>query len=323
VTVENLKLEMKNSKLRYLFPVVILLLAVSFAQAAEERQMDITAGIENKEVYVGDRIKLNVIAEGVSGYELDFPEAPEKPGEFSFVESYPLRKRGRSAGRVYVMSIYTTGTHVIPPVEVKYRRKGESDWRITQSPQVPVEILSLLTDEDDDIVGVKGLVAIGSILPGVIFTFLAVFVIAVLVFYFFRRRKTAWERLEAMRVKSAHEIAYEQLKRLKKEDLPHKGRINEYYVRLSDIVRRYLENRFSYRVPEMTTEEFMETIKEAPELTEEHKKLLKNFLSHCDMVKFAKYGPTPLEMLDSFRAAEDLVDQTKYVEEAKDMESEG
>jgi len=42
---------------------------------------------------------------------------------------------------------------------------------------------------------------------------------------------------------------------------------------------------------------------------------LKDFLSQCDMVKFAKYGPTQLEMLDSFSSAERLVDQTKLVEE--------
>ena len=51
------------------------------------------------------------------------------------------------------------------------------------------------------------------------------------------------------------------------------------------------------------------------DLKVEHKELLKEFLSHCDMVKFAKYGPTPLEMLDTFSSAEDLVEQTREIEE--------
>ncbi|MFC1480537.1 hypothetical protein ACFL5Y_03735 [Candidatus Omnitrophota bacterium] len=98
-------------------------------------------------------------------------------------------------------------------------------------------------------------------------------------------------------------------------DLPGQGRIKEYYVRLSDIVRHYLEDRFSFRAPEMTTEEFMERVKNSSEMLKKHKELLGDFLSHCDMVKFAKYGPTSLEMLDSFQSAERLVDQTRIREE--------
>ena len=111
---------------------------------------------------------------------------------------------------------------------------------------------------------------------------------------------------------------FDVIQELKGQDLPGKGLIKEYYTRLSDIVRRYLENRFSFRAPEMTTEEFMENIKNSSVLVEEHKELLKEFLSHCDMVKFAKYGPTPIEMLDSFKSAESLVEQTRLEEEAKE-----
>jgi len=112
----------------------------------------------------------------------------------------------------------------------------------------------------------------------------------------------------------AHEIAYEQLKELKRMDLPGQGRIKEYYTILSDIIRHYLENRFLLRAPEMTTEEFIQEAGRSPKIGAEQKKLLKEFLSHCDMVKFAKYGPTLLEMLDSYREAENFIDQTRLVE---------
>jgi hypothetical protein len=36
------------------------------------------------------------------------------------------------------------------------------------------------------------------------------------------------------------------------------------------------------------------------------------------MVKFAKYGPTPLEVLDSFGSAEKLVDQTRPSEQEEE-----
>jgi hypothetical protein len=67
----------------------------------------------------------------------------------------------------------------------------------------------------------------------------------------------------------------------------------------------------------MTTEEFLSTIKDSRAFKDEHRELLKEFLSNCDMVKFAKYGPTSLEVLDSFKAARHLVDETKHEEEAE------
>jgi hypothetical protein len=101
-------------------------------------------------------------------------------------------------------------------------------------------------------------------------------------------------------------------------DLPGKGQVKEYYTRLSDIVRHYLENRFSYRAPEMTTEEFLSFVRGSSRLAGKHKELLADFLSKCDMVKFAKYGPTPIEILDSFKAAESLVEQTKEEEKVEE-----
>ena len=87
-------------------------------------------------------------------------------------------------------------------------------------------------------------------------------------------------------------------------------------VELSDIVRRYLENRFNLRAPEMTTEEFLNGVKDNKALSYEHKSLLREFLLHCDLVKFAKYEPPEKEADLSFKSAKELIDQTKG-EEAK------
>jgi hypothetical protein len=62
----------------------------------------------------------------------------------------------------------------------------------------------------------------------------------------------AWLWLRRKRVKelvrifkSAHELAYERLRALVKEDLVGAGRIKEFYERISDILRHYIEHRFS------------------------------------------------------------------------------
>jgi len=109
----------------------------------------------------------------------------------------------------------------------------------------------------------------------------------------------------------AHEIAYEALEELRAKDLPSSGRVKEYYFELSDIARHYLEGRFSIKAPEMTTEEFLYFLQGSSALSGAHKGLLTQFLNHCDMVKFARYGPAPGEIEGSFSAAKGLVDETK------------
>ena len=114
----------------------------------------------------------------------------------------------------------------------------------------------------------------------------------------------------------AHELAYEALEILRSKRLAELGLVKEYYYELSDIVRHYLENRFDLRAPEMTTEEFLYSLRDSDKLTGAQKNLLKEFLIHCDMVKFAKYGPDKKEIGGSFDSAKRLVDETKAVEEA-------
>ncbi|RKY41702.1 MAG: hypothetical protein DRP85_05295 [Candidatus Makaraimicrobium thalassicum] len=301
--------------------------ARSGADEKAEQALSITAALDRDKASIGDRIKLDVVAVNSAGFELSFPEVPDELGEFSFIESHPMRSgwgkvpwgQPPETGREYLVSIYDTGTYVIPPVRVKYRKPGESEWHVLESPQVPIEIVSVLTGEDTDIRDLKGLAVFGADPVRLIFVLIVIFAAAAVLWILWRRKvkKTGSGRIE--KIKPAHEVAYEQLRQLKSMNLPEQGRVKEYYIRLSDIARHYLENRFSYRAPEMTTEEFLETIKRSPEMPNEHKKLLKDFLSHCDMVKFARYGPTSLEVLDSFGAAERLVDQTR-IEEGKEAE---
>lgn len=114
---------------------------------------------------------------------------------------------------------------------------------------------------------------------------------------------------------AAHEIAYKALDDLKDSNSLKAGLVKEYFFRLSFIVRQYLENRFSMRAPEMTTEEFLLSLKESDKLSHGIKDLLKDFMERADMVKFAKYGPTAQEIMGAFSAAKKLIDETKLNEQ--------
>jgi hypothetical protein len=310
-----------NTLIALMLTLLLLSSATCLSCRADDggkQYVDITAEVDKDRIYIGDKIKLDIVVEPAQT-EWVFPELPEKLGEFSVIESYPLKEgwpAQRITGQVFVLSIYTTGTHVIPPVSLEYRMPGESEWHTGNSPQVPIEVMSLLTGDDTDIRDLKGLIALGVNKLWIILISVAILAAAFLSWILWRR-KTGRIFPKETKKESAYRTAYRQLDELKAMDLPGHGRIKEYYIRLSDIVRHYLEDTFSYRVPEMTTEEFLSTIKDSRAFKDEHRELLKEFLSNCDMVKFAKYGPTSLEVLDSFKAARHLVDETKHEEEAE------
>ncbi|MFQ5953274.1 MAG: hypothetical protein ACE5JK_07755, partial [Candidatus Omnitrophota bacterium] len=248
--------------MKNILPAIILVsvLACAISSADDKDQpIKVTAKVDKDKVNIGDRIKLDISVKNTSGKEIAFPEPSKNLGEFSVLDSHPSKE-----GRVYVLSIYTTGTHVIPPVTVEYRTSGEEEWQAKVGPQVPIEVLSVLTGEDTDIKDLKGLAAIQRGVFGLFLTLVIIAALAVLAFFIWRKR-TAQTFPGEIKPKPAHVIACEELSELRAMDLPGKGQVKEYYIRLSDIVRHYLENRFLYRAPEMTTEEFLNVIKDSKE----------------------------------------------------------
>jgi hypothetical protein len=80
---------------------------------------------------------------------------------------------------------------------------------------------------------------------------------------------------------------------------------------VSDTLRIYLEERFNFRAPERTTEEFLYELQSTNLLSKEQKQSLADFLSGCDLVKFAKYEPTETELRNLHAAAVRLVNETE------------
>ncbi len=108
----------------------------------------------------------------------------------------------------------------------------------------------------------------------------------------------------------AHVIAYEALDRLAAEDLPGQGRVGEYYVRLSEIIRAYLDRRYGVDAPEMTSDQIRAWAVGA-ELTSEARLGLDDFLAETDLVKFADFSPTESELDTVTRLARGLIALTR------------
>ena len=134
----------------------------------------------------------------------------------------------------------------------------------------------------------------------------AVVVLGAAVYWLWKRRKlTAAEA--AVVPPSAYEVAIRELRRLREDNPP----VEEFYTRLSDIVRHYLEGQLGLRAPERTTEEFLYEVSQDHSLSPEHRDLLGAFLQESDLVKFARLRPGEDDKQRAFGAAEKVVEETK------------
>ncbi len=313
----------------FIFILFFLVAANSFAVAEDTTSKNppitVIAEADKTSIAIGDKIKYSIKAKTGKNTEVKFPFFVKKLGDFS-IRDFGFLERGffgkKRLVQWYVLDIYVVGQHTIPAAILRYKQKDQQEWQEIETNPVEIEVKSVLEGAANisDIRGIKGPVGFPQrithyiILGILIFLLFIILVRAILI-------KNKRDLDEMLPFKLPSEIAYEALKKLKEKGLIKLGKVKEFYIELSDIARHYLEDRFEVRAPEMTTEEFLTDIKDSDVLSREQKNLLRDFLLHCDMVKFARYKPPQKEMDSSFESAKKLIDQTK--ETAKDEKLAG
>jgi hypothetical protein len=66
----------------------------------------------------------------------------------------------------------------------------------------------------------------------------------------------------------------------------------QFSIRVSDILRRYVTEQYALPVTRQTSVEFLERLTKLSSFSTEDKSLLEDFLTRCDLIKFARYHAT-------------------------------
>lgn len=109
------------------------------------------------------------------------------------------------------------------------------------------------------------------------------------------------------------EIALLELDRLWRTEL-HLRDVKQYYVRLTSIVRQFLEQTTGLRAPERTTEEFLNEVHRDVRYSPQRRERLGRFLESADLVKFAAYQPSEADIRSAWEQACNLVNPTESAE---------
>ncbi len=158
----------------------------------------------------------------------------------------------------------------------------------------------------DDIRDIKPPIEISDGLAWLWWTIL-ILAIAIAAFLFWRRLKNRKVNIVLPPPVPAHIRAKKKLE----QALSLLAQPKPFVIAVSDTARAYLEERFNFRAPERTTEEFLRELAGTKLLMPEQKQSLGGFLASCDLVKFAKYEPGEKELRALHGSALRLVEETE------------
>ena len=106
---------------------------------------------------------------------------------------------------------------------------------------------------------------------------------------------------------SPAERAVRELDALLAKDLIRRGKVKDFYVELTMVVRRYIERQHGIRAPEQTTQEFLRAAGDDRRFPPAVLRKLAAFLEAADLVKFAAHQPDADAIDRAARTARDFI----------------
>jgi hypothetical protein len=274
--------------------------------------------LDKSTLTIAETLMLQLEASISPDYEVEMPRIDQVLQNFGIVDWDNLGTKLAQDNKVvtthqYRLESFLSGNYEIPPFTFQFHDVNDPNQQHQLSTEpISIEVTSLLGAERAEltIADIEGVVEMPTEASywwlWLLIPVAATGTIAILLFLRTKRAK------KLIRIfKPAHELAYARLQAMVKDDLIAKGKIKEFYERVSDILRHYIEDRFMLRAPERTTEEFLAELQTTDILAPTEKQTLEEFLTHCDLVKFAKYDPTKEQIQRTFDLVKIFIEKTR------------
>ncbi len=223
----------------------------------------------------------------------------------------------------YRLTFWEVGERTVTAPPIAWRtRDGEA--RQAERPEATVTIRSVLPEGAQEIRDIRGPREIPlrwwhyalAALPVLLFGGL----VALGVRWLMRRRSAEEPQVVAPPL-SPDEEALQALDELAAEDLPGRDRVEEHYVRLSWIVRRYVERRWELPALEATTGMLTEIMRGSGRVPDEAMTATVGLLRRADLAKFAKHRPASDVARKDIDQAREIIRRTRPVPPVEVMES--
>ncbi len=299
---------------RQLFLIVLVASVISVSA-----QVSVEARIDSIEMFVGQQVHVTLTANAQENAKIEFPQF--KPTQYiipgvEVLASKELENKALDNGfvarsMVYTLTSFDDTLYYLPPMTVKI------DGKPYKSKSLALKVLTIEVDTThvDQFFGPKDVQDNPFLwsewrLP--FWLSVLMLVLLALCYYLYLRLRDNKPIIKTIRVVKRllpHQKAMKEIEQIKADKMVSSENSKEYYTKLTDTLRKYIEERYGFNAMEMTSSEIIEklmAIQDENALSE-----LRHLFLTADLVKFAKYSTLINENDANLVNAIEFINQTK------------
>ena len=303
----------------------LLLIILSVGTLVASAQVTVEAAIDSIEMLIGEQVHVTVTATMKEGSKVEFPVFKPMqqliPG-VEVLKSTELGTKGKDGGFVdrqvvYTLTSFDDTLYYLPPFVVKV------DGKPYESKSLALKVVGIEVDTTrvDQFFGPKDvqdnpfLWSDWSLLFWLSVLMLVLMAVGYYLYMRLRDNKPIITHIRIVKRLLPHQKAMKEIEQIKADKMQNSENPKEYYTKLTDTLRKYIEDRYGFNAMEMTSSEIIERLEKA--LTDDTKDAatmkaeLRQLFTTADLVKFAKYSTMINENDANLVSAIDFINQTK------------
>lgn len=296
--------------------ITLALLILSLHVLAQ--QVKVESSLSSVEMLVGEQVELSVKATADKDATVEFPEKaliPQGIEVLGFNDSpdQELTDNQVCRQRNYVLTSFEDTLYYLPPFKVKVNGQEYS------ANQLALKVLTVDVDTTklDEYFGPKDVQdnPFDWELDDFAVPFwLSVLFVALMALFFYlylrlRDNKPIIARIRIVKRLLPHQKAMKAIEEIKADKIVTAEDPKEYYTRLTDALRKYIEERYGFSAMEMTSSEIIDQLMKNAD--QESLNELRQLFLTADLVKFAKYSTLINENDANLVSAVDFINKTK------------
>ena len=298
----------------FLFSLLFLIHPHPQALAESEPAVSVKAELDRAFITIGDPVEYTVTIRHDPKIEILSKIPPPTADIFKIkkIEEFKREEGGmKIRGRKFHLTTYRLGEFILDPVQIEYR-VGDGPRQKIETNRIYLTVKSVAEGEEKtDIRDIKSVVSIPKKILGwllLLMVGLGCFPLGVLLYRHLHKSPTAAQTPET--ALTPEEEALLCLNRLFESDLLSKGKVKEYYLRLSEILRIYFEKRFGILAVELTTYEILRFLR-GKQIPPSLFQKIEETLQAADLVKFAKWRPEPSQIILLNQKSKQIVEEAR------------
>jgi hypothetical protein len=286
---------------------------------AMSAQVSVEAEIDSIQIFVGQQAHVTISATAKENAKVEFPQF--KPTQYvtpgvEVLDCKELEKKEQDNGFVtrrvvYTMTSFDDTLYYLPPMEVKI------DGKPYQSKSLALKVLTIEVDtlHAEQFFGPKDVQdnpfqwSDWSLPFWLSVLMLVLLAVGYYLYLRLRDNKPIISHIRIVKRLLPHQKAMKEIEQIKADKMVTSENSKEYYTKLTDTLRKYIEERYGFSAMEMTSSEIIERLTSA----QDQKALdeLRQLFTTADLVKFAKYSTLINENDANLVNAIEFINQTK------------